>query len=143
MNHVQIVAYSENVFNFSSEVKEEMLKDQPIGVGINPMLRYKDGTNAIGCQLRIVYTIEGKFVMEYAAVITVYVNGWKDFLEKKPSDAEIIAASKSAWQEAIGFARGAICVNASRKGSETIARMMLPNVDMEKFMSNVTIEKVG
>ena len=142
MEHVQIVAYSENMFNISSEVTDDVLKDKRVSVGINPMLRYKDGTNAIGCQLRVVYTIESKFVMEYAAVITVYVNGWKEFLESNPSDADKITATKSAWQEAIGFARGAICVNASHKGSLPISRMMLPNVDIEKFMSKVTIEKV-
>lgn len=142
MKYVQILAYSENRFNISSEVTDDVLKDKKVSVEINPMLRYKAGTNVIGCQLRVMYTIESQFVMEYAAVITVYVNGWKEFLENNPSDADKITATKSAWQEAIGFARGAICVNASHRGSQTIARMMLPNVDIEKFISKVSIEKV-
>jgi|GEM_PF-2703278 hypothetical protein len=142
MDNVQIVAYNENLFNISSDAKEEALKDKQVGVGINPMLRYKDGTNAVGCQLRVVYTLEGRFVMEYAAVITVLIEGWNEFLKKDPDDTEKIKASKAAWREALSFARGAISVNAIHQGNKIIAGLMLPNVDIDKFMLNVAIEKV-
>lgn len=142
MSNVQIVAYSENIFNISSDATEEQLKDMQVEVGINPLLRYKDGTDALGCQVRVVYTVDNKIVMEYGAIFTVMVAGWKELVNKNLDNSELIAATKAAWQEVLAFTRGAICVNARNKGSETIARLMLPSVDLDKFLMNVTMEKV-
>lgn len=141
MGNVQIVAYNENIFNIPADVNEELLKDKQVAVGMNPMLRYKDGTDAVGCQIRVVYTLDGRQIMDYAAVVTVLVDGWNELLKDSHEDNEIVAASKVAWIKAIDFVRGIICANATKTGNVAVARLMLPNVDFDKFMENVTIEK--
>lgn len=143
MENVQIVAYSENSFSISQWVDEEFLKDKQVAVNINSLLRYKDGVNALGCQIRVLYTAEDKTVMEYAAVVTVLVDGWAEMLKNNPEKNEIIAASKEAWAQTIGFVRGAICANATKSGNQLVARLILPMVDIEKFLPSVAIEIVS
>lgn len=143
MGNVQIVAYNENIFNIPADVNEDLLKDKQVAVGMNPMLRYKEGTDAVGCQIRVVYTLEGRQIMDYAAVVTILVEGWNELLKKSSESNEIIAASKNAWEKTIGFVRGVICANATKSGNVAVARLMLPNVDIDKFLENVSIEKVA
>lgn len=143
MENVQIVAYSENSFSIPQWVNEELLKDKQVAVNINSLLRYKDGADAVGCQIRVLYTTDNKTVMEYAAVLTVLVAGWAEMLKHNPEKGEIIAASKEAWVQTIDFVRGAICVNATKSGNELVARFILPTVDIEKFLPSVAIEKVA
>lgn len=143
MENVQIVAYSENIFNIPADVNESLLKDKQVAVGINPVLRYKEGTDAVGCQMRVVYTLEGRQVMDYAAVVTVLVGGWNEMLKKVTDGKEIVAASKEAWVKTIDFVRGIICANANKTGNVAVAHMMLPNVDIDKFLENVSIEKLS
>ena len=38
--------------------------------------------------------------------------------------------------------RGIICANANKTGNVAVARMMIPNVDMDKFLENVSVEKI-
>ena len=142
MENVQIVAYNENIFNITSDVNEALLKDKKVAVGINPILRYKEGTDAVGCLIRVVYTLDGRQIMDYAAVVTVLVGGWNEILKKTADGKEIVAASKQAWMKTIDFVRGIICANANKTGNVAVARMMLPNVDMDKFLENVSVEKI-
>ena len=142
MENVQIVAYNENIFNIPSDVNEALLKDKKVAVGINPILRYKEGTDAVGCLIRVVYTLDGRQIMDYAAVVTVLVGGWNEILKKTADGKEIVAASKQAWMKTIDFVRGIICANANKTGNVAVARMMLPNVDMDKFLENVSVEKI-
>jgi hypothetical protein len=142
MENVQIVAYNENIFNIPSDVNEALLKDKKVAVGINPILRYKEGTDAVGCLIRVVYTLDGRQIMDYAAVVTVLVGGWNEILKKTTDGKEIVAASKQAWMKTIDFVRGIICANANKTGNVAVARMMLPNVDMDKFLENVSVEKI-
>lgn len=143
MGNVQIVAYNENIFNIPADVNESLLKDRHVAVGMNPMLRYKEGTDAVGCQIRVVYTLGERQIMDYAAVITLLVEGWEEFLSKNPESKEIIAASRDVWEKAIGFVRGVICANATKTGNVAVARLMLPNVDIDKFLENVSVEKIA
>lgn len=143
MGNVKIVAYNENIFNIPTGVNEVLQQDKQVTVGMNPMLRYKKGTDALGCQIRVVYTLDGRQIMDYAAVVTLLVEGWNDMLEKDPESKEIVAASKDAWEKTIGFIRGVICANATKSGYVAVARLILPNVDMNKFMENISIEKVA
>ncbi len=142
MEKAQIAAYNETVFNLPVVVKEDMLKDKQVAVGINPLLRYKDDTDAIGCQVRIVYSVDDMIIMEYGAVLTVVVEGWKEILKKNLQEKDLIASSREAWELTLGFVRGAISANATKMGNAIIARMLLPNVDLDKFMENVSIEKM-
>ena len=143
MESVQIVAYSENSFSIPQWVNEEMLKDKQVAVNINSLLRYKDGADALGCQIRVLYTADNKTVMEYAAVLTVLIAGWAEMIKKNPEKDEIVAASKGAWAQTIDFVRGAICVNATKSGNELVARFILPTVDIDKFLPSIAIEKVA
>ena len=143
MENVQIVAYNENSFVIPQWVNEEMLKDKQVAVNINSLLRYKEGTDAVGCQIRVLYSAEGKTVMEYAAVVTVLISGWTEFLGNNPEKDAIVAASKEAWKQTIDFVRGVICANATKSGSELVARYIMPKVDIEKFLPSVAIEKVS
>jgi hypothetical protein len=143
MANVQIVAYSENIFNIPAGVNEALLKDKQVAVGINPVLRYKEGTDALGCQMRVAYSLDGRQIMDYAAVVTVLVGGWSEILKKTTDGKEIVAASKEAWMKTIDFVRGIICANANKTGNVAVARMMLPNVDMDKFLENVSVEKLS
>lgn len=142
MENVLIVAYSEKSFNISQEVNEELLKGKRVAVGINPLLRYKDGTDAIGCQIRVVYSVNDKVILEYAAVLTIIIESWSELLKHNPEKDAIINASKVAWEQTIGFVRGAICANATRT-DKLVARLMLPAIDIEKFLGNVTVDKVA
>ena len=142
MENAQIVAYNETMFNIPVVVKEDMLKDKQVAVGIKPLLRYKDDTDAIGCQVRIVYSAEDMVIMEYRAVLTVVVEGWNVILRNNPQKKDLIAASREAWVLTLGFVRGAISANATKMGNAIVARMILPNVDIDKFMENMSIEKV-
>lgn len=141
MANVQIVAYSENIFNIPAGVNETLLKEKQVAVGINPVLRYKEGTDAVGCQMRVAYSLDGRQIMDYAAIVTVLVDGWNELLKRAADSKEIVAASKEAWMKAIDFIRGVICANATKAGNLAVARMMLPNVDIDKFIENVSIEK--
>lgn len=143
MKKAQIVAYNETIFNIPVVVNEDMLKDKQVAVGINPLLRYKDDTDAIGCQVWVVYSIGDKIIMEYGAVLTVVVEGWNNILKNNLQDKDLIAASRDAWELTLGFVRGAISANANTTGNAVVARMLLPNVDIDRFMENVSIEKVA
>ncbi len=81
--------------------------------------------------------------MDYAAVITLLVEGWNELLSKKPESKEIVIASKDVWVKTIGFVRGVICANATKTGNVAVARLMLPNVNIDKFLENVSIEKLA
>ncbi len=142
MENVQIVAYNENSFVIPQWVNEELLKDKQVAVNINSMLRYKEGTDAVGCQIRVVYSAEKKTVMEYAAVVTVLIHGWAELVQNKSEKDVIVAASKEAWIQTIDFVRGVICANATNSGNDLVARFILPKVDVEKFLPSVAIEKV-
>ena len=143
MENVQIVAYSENSFSIPHWVDEEMLKDKQVAVNINSLLRYKDGADAVGCQIRVLYTADNKTVMEYAAVLTVVIEGWAEILKKNPGKDEIIAASRKAWVQTLDFVRGAICVNAMKSGNELVSRYILPTVNVDKFLPSIAIEKAA
>lgn len=143
MENTHVAAYNETIFNIPVVVREDMLKDKQVSVGINPLLRYKDDTDAIGCQIRVVYSINDMVIMEYGAILTVVVEGWNKLLKKNPQNKDLIAASREAWELTLGFVRGAISANATKMGNAYVARMLLPNVDMDKFMENVSVEKVA
>ena len=142
MENVQIVAYHENCFSVMPDANDESLRNKEVAVGINPLLRYKEGTNAVGCQLRVEYSVDGKTLMEYSAVLTVMMDGWAGFLKKDTDDSAKIAATREAWRAVLGFVRGAICANATNHRNTLVARMILPVVNLDNFMQTVSISKV-
>lgn len=142
MSKVFFLAYAENEFIISAEASEKLIGDKELKVGIKPVLKYKDDTEAIGCQLRVVYELEDKQILTYSAIMTVVIDGWGRFLKGEPSDREKINYSATAWIDVLGFARGVICSKAQSQGNNTVAQRMLPPVEMEKFLDAVSIEKV-
>lgn len=141
MENVHIVAYHENSFNIMPEANDETLRNKEVSVGITPVLRYKEGTDAMGCQLRVEYSVDGNILMEYSAVLTLIMEGWAEFLKNETDDNEKISATREAWRMVLDFARGAICTNAVNRGNFLVARMMLPPVNIDNFMQNVAIKK--
>ena len=140
---VQISGYKESEFIISSEIRTEQKEEEvKLGVNINPVLKYKDGIDVVGCQMKIVYTLKDKPVFHYSAIISVWIEGWKEFLEQKPADSDISAHSVEAWTEVLGFARGVIYSKAFAQGQAMIAEHLLPPIEMERFMAAVRVEKV-
>lgn len=142
MNKVFILAYKENEFIISAKANEELIRDKELKVGINPVLKYKMDTDAVGCQLRVVYELDDKQILSYSAIMTVVIDGWGEFLKGDPSDKEKIVFSAAAWIEVLGFARGAICAKAQSQSNNAVAQRILPPVEMEKFLEAVSVEAV-
>lgn len=142
MSNVLILAYKENEFIISAEANDELIRDKELKVGINPVLKYKADTNAVGCQLRVVYELDDRQVLSYSAIVTVVIDGWSDFLKNEPSEKEIVEYVTAAWAEVIGFVRGVICAKSMSQGNNALAQRMLPAVDMPRFLEAVALEKV-
>lgn len=140
MNIIQIVSYRENGFILSKDANAAFLEKKSIGIGINPKLMYRSGIDVVGCQLNIVYESEGKTIMEYKALFSVFIEGWADFIKNNPSDKEISEHVKQAWNEVIGFARAMIYVKANNEESE-ISKYILPSIDLDDFVNKIAIEK--
>ncbi len=144
MGRIQILAYNENEFIVSKEATDEMLNkpETRVDIGINPLLKYKDETDVIGCQLRVSYSVSGQQVMGYSSILSVFVEGWQEFMKASPSIEAIRSFVSPAWFEVLGFVRGAICVRALSQGYDAVARRLLPPIEMERFMTAVAVEKV-
>lgn len=144
MGKVQIWNYNEGEFIISGDIKtEEQAKQEvKLGVNINPVLKYKDGVDVVGCQMKIVYLLDEKQVMLYSGVLSIWVEGWLDFLSKNPDDTNKVAFSAEAWKEALSFVRGVIYAKAQAQGQGLIAQHLLPPIEMDKFLKAVRVEKV-
>lgn len=137
----QIVSYNEKDFMVLSLPDTVEVDKKGLGLQITSKLLYKDNTEVLGFRIKIVYDFEGKQVMLYKAMFTILVKGWKDFIQKKPSDEEISSFTLSAWMDVIGFARGVIYSKAAQSGSN-IASYFLPSVDKERFAQTISSEKI-
>lgn len=144
MGKVQIWNYNEGEFIISGDIKtEEQAKQEvKLGVNINPVLKYKDGVDVVGCQMKIVYLLDEKQVMLYSGVLSIWVEGWLDFLSTNPDDTNKVAFSAEAWKEALSFVRGVIYAKAQAQGQGLIAQHLLPPIEMDKFLKAVRLEKV-
>lgn len=144
MANVHIWNYNEGEFIISGDIKvEEQVKQEvKLGVNINPVLKYKDGVDVVGCQMKIIYLLDEKQVMLYSGVLSIWVEGWLDFLATNPDDPQKVAFSADAWKEALSFVRGVIYAKAQAQGQELIARHLLPPIEMGKFLEAVRVEKV-
>lgn len=144
MGKVQIWNYNEGEFIISGDIKieEQAKKEVKLGVNINPVLKYKDAVDVVGCQMKIVYLLDGKQVMLYSGVLSIWVEGWMDFLATNPDDAEKVSFSAEAWKEALSFVRGLIYAKAQAQGQNLIAQHLLPPIEMDEFLAAVKVEKV-
>lgn len=142
MGKVQIWNYNESEFIISGDIKVDNQQEVKLGVNINPVLKYKDGIDVVGCQMKIIYLLDEKQVLLYSGILSIWVEGWQGFLSTNPEDAAKIAYTTDAWKEALGFVRGVIYARAKAEGQELVAQHLLPPIEMDKFMGAIRIEMI-
>lgn len=88
---MQILAYDRGPLNISDSVTKDMLNFENLNVQISMLIKYKSQGGVLGAQMSVRF-ISGEQlqVAEIGMMFTIYLEGWREFLETMQDKDEIV-----------------------------------------------------
>lgn len=135
---MQIVAYDRGPLNIPETIAPESLTFENVQVRIAMLLRYKTDSSLLGAQFVIKYEKdETEAVAEIGMMFSVFLEGWREFVQTNPIEDEIVAYLRRDDQIFEKLIHAANAVVLERTKGSVVEKYFVPSqIDVDEFVVN-------